>query len=629
VWAGGLLLPGTWYAVVLWHVGFFAHRGALRQFRLHRAAFLALVVIVAATAIAILLDPTVRGNPLVLLYAFPPSLILAGPVIEGVPFIGRLPWIALVYAGLLIACTALAVDALRHPAPSRRMMGDQARERARPWLAGASLVWLATSLVVCGGLLIYMPRLLQMRAVGLASGTSHTALQLDLAVSLLVLLGVGLIGQAVVSYEIFTGRSLPRRGLRQSWHGALLLAPIVSVFLTWTLTPGFPPIAGALLTMLLVTALYAGYTAQSVRARERAMAELRAASGGPGLYRTLLTGDTGDDATAFGALCARVLGVHTAALVPLGPLATLLPPVAYPPDAPLPADVRDLADGADPAMLCHPADPARHAGALWAVPLWGDRGLHGLLLLGPKADGSLYAEEEMEAARAAGERLLDARAGAELARRLVQVQRAQLAESQVADRRTRRVLHDDVLPQVHAAMLAASAGTADTPALLAQLGDLHKQIANLLHVLPTATVQTLAEKGVLGALRLCVEGELAEAFTHVEWAIDPAAEAALAALPPLTAEVLYGAAREAARNAARYARGGDETRPLTLRINAELAGELRLTLADDGVGLGSMPSTGAGRGMALHGTLLAILGGAWTAESGGGTRVTLSVPADA
>ena len=41
-----------------------------------------------------------------------------------------------------------------------------------------------------------------------------------------------------------------------------------------------------------------------------------------------------------------------------------------------------------------------------------------------------------------------------MARRLLALQRQQLAESQVVDRRIRRVLHDDVLPQVHATLLA-------------------------------------------------------------------------------------------------------------------------------------------------------------------------------
>jgi len=43
-------------------------------------------------------------------------------------------------------------------------------------------------------------------------------------------------------------------------------------------------------------------------------------------------------------------------------------------------------------------------GAVWAVPLWSERGLIGALLLGEKRDGGLYTQEEIEIARATGER---------------------------------------------------------------------------------------------------------------------------------------------------------------------------------------------------------------------------------
>ena len=39
------------------------------------------------------------------------------------------------------------------------------------------------------------------------------------------------------------------------------------------------------------------------------------------------------------------------------------------------------------------------------MPLWSERGLIGMLLLGPKRDGGLYTQEEIEIARASGERL--------------------------------------------------------------------------------------------------------------------------------------------------------------------------------------------------------------------------------
>ena len=112
----------------------------------------------------------------------------------------------------------------------------------------------------------------------------------------------------------------------------------------------------------------------------------------------------------------------------------------------------------------------------------------GVLLLGEKRGRGLYTQEEIEIARASGERLIDSQAGAEMARRLMGLQRERLTESQVLDQRARRVLHDDVLPRLHAAMLTLGApGDESYTDTVEALADAHRQIADLLHEMPTVT----------------------------------------------------------------------------------------------------------------------------------------------
>ena len=273
-----------------------------------------------------------------------------------------------------------------------------------------------------------------------------------------------------------------------------------------------------------------------------------------------------------------------------------------------------------------PVEPGTYAGAEWAVPLWSERGLIGVLLLGPKTDGGLYTQEEIEIARASGERLIDARAGAEIARRLLAVQRERLAEGQVLDRRTRRVLHDDVLPELQTALLSLNGIDAAAPAVQ-QLSETHRQIAQLLHDLPAASAD-LARQGLLPALRELVGTEWPGVFDSVAWQTDPDAERAAQSLSALSADVLFHAAREAIRNAARHARGGVPARPLHLRIALTLPGLLCVSIEDDGVGMAAATGTSAGHGLALHSTLLAIVGGDLCVESTTDrcTRVTLRVP---
>ena len=116
----------------------------------------------------------------------------------------------------------------------------------------------------------------------------------------------------------------------------------------------------------------------------------------------------------------------------------------------------------------------------------------------------------------------------------------------------------------------------------------------------------------------------------------PSGERLAARLPPLVAEVIYAAGREAIRNAARHAHRTMPGAPLHLRISVTGEGELAIAVEDDGVGLplreGAVPpaSEGTGQGLALHSTLMAVIGGTLEVDSvaGAHTRVSLRLPVD-
>jgi signal transduction histidine kinase len=291
-----------------------------------------------------------------------------------------------------------------------------------------------------------------------------------------------------------------------------------------------------------------------------------------------------------------------------------------------------------PQTMCVALTGDRYGGAVWAVPLWSERGLIGVLLLGNKRDGGLYTQEEVEIARATGERLIDTRASAEMARRLMALQRQRLSESQVVDRRTRRVLHDDVLPQLHTMILEigdsrlelGDSEQALISNLQSQLADVHRQIANLLHDMPATAAPEVARLGLIDALRQAIDGEFGSSFDGVTWRVEPAAEHAARMVPTLAAEVFFYAAREIVRNAARYGRNGDSARPLHLAVSVAWRDGLEMAIEDDGVGMGAatVATQGSGHGLGLHGTLMAVVGGTLTTESelGAYTRVALALP---
>ncbi|MCB9007282.1 MAG: hypothetical protein H6656_07990 [Ardenticatenaceae bacterium] len=344
-----------------------------------------------------------------------------------------------------------------------------------------------------------------------------------------------------------------------------------------------------------------------------------------------------DFITPFYALCADVLDARVAYLAALGPMAPLVgPPISYPSSAPpLPslAHITNRFTGAENETIS--LDANEFGAAIWAIPLWSERGLSGVLLLGEKSDQGLYTQEEIEIARVISERLIDTHASAEMSRRLMEIQRQRLAQSQIIDQKTRRVLHDDILPDIQAALIALSgtavngqAGNEKTEKALKLMTEAHKQISDLLHDMPTTTAPEVARLGFVTAFKRIVENDFATVFDAVRWEIAPEAEATAKTLPTLTAEVVFYAAREVVRNAAKHGRGGLGERPLTLTVTMQCTDQLAITIADDGVGLGNSATSGSGEGLALHSTMMAVVGGSVVVDTAAHqfTRVTLNLP---
>jgi len=624
-WFPVVILPYAWYGVMLWYTGMWSEIDSpLHQRHL---PWLYLMSGLAALVIGMLFF----ANPLPSFFQIIHLDITATPSLFGAPLL------ILVYPVYTLLCLGLSLDVLRHPAPPRRLMGDLARQRARPWLTAATGVQILVSLLV-GWVMWWVVN--QTRLPTYTSEMAATIARFDLAISALIAAAGLLLGQAIISYEAFTGKSLPRRGLTRYWRGLVLLAAGYALLASWSLARGLPEVYIMLLSGALITAIYALSSWRSFAERESYLAQLRPFVASQELYEQLLTPSSNAAADlqadqAFNALCQDVLAAQQAALVPWGALALLAgPSLVYPPgqNLPFPPAGEALAKVDNPHTLCIALEPPGEQLEGWAIPLWSPRGLIGVLFLGAKQDGGLYAQEEIEIARTVCERLLDLKASSEMARRLMALQRQRLAENQILDQRTRRTLHDEVLPQIHAILLSLDAAhdTGNREALAA-LEDLHRLVSDLLRQLPASTAPEVARMGLVRALQQAVQVDYKDAFDQVTWEISAAAESSIRALPPLSVEVLYYACREAIRNAARHARGEASASPLHLLIGADCQDGLEIYIEDNGVGMNreEVSASGGGQGLALHGTLMAVLGGALVVEStpNTSTRVTLTLPA--
>lgn len=623
-WGLLILAPLAWYIMTLWYSGYWSS-GTKRLRRRHRPWLIGLLLL------AIFMVSSLPFSNLFPAYA-DAVLLDASKLLS----VAGIPVILIAYAAFMILLVVLSIDALLHPDQTRRLMGDLARQRTRPWLIGASGILLVISVLVTGFMLWAASSARQGPRVLLTEQRAIPITAFDLLVAALVSAAVLLVGQAIVSYEVFTGKALPRGGFFKQWRTAILLCAGFSIPMTLALTLNLRPVYAMLAPSVLMISFYALLGWQSFEDREHLINSLRPFVRSQRLIDGLRASGE-DDAGAqvtFNALCADVLNTGVAQLTPLGALTPLVDrSLYYPPKAQtVERSALPIQIGPEEKALFLRVPPNSGSALRWAIPLRAGESISGVLLLGHKSDGGLYTEEEFEIARASAERLLDTLASQEMTRRLAALQRQRLMGSQIMDRRVRRSLHDEVLPELHMAILNLSQFRGEHEEIAAAVDTLsqtHHQIADLIRAMPDPPSSLPRSTQLIEALRALIGSEMESSFDAVHWHC----EEPLPTLNPLVSEVIFYAAREALRNAAQHARGPEVERLLRIEIQSQSGPPPALLIRDDGVGPVARdfePETrpGAGRGLALHSTMLAVIGGSLAVEAapGGGTLVRITLP---
>lgn len=631
-WSPAVVAPLAWYGVMLWYSGYNLQSPHPHHFWLTGSVFLAL-------AIGILL---VVANPV------PSYQQVVGRGFESSPSLGGFPILVLAYLGFTMLCFLLPLDLLRmrdtdtSPAglSRRRASHGLSRRRARPWLAATSFsLFLASVMMIC-------------TAVWALHTTPFPSLKnpadgaiitfFDSLVQVFVAIAVTLLGRAVVSFEVFTGRPLPRQGFLFQWRGTVLLAASYSIVVAWALVIQLRPIYSLMLATLLLVLFYALYGWQSFGERERFVKKLRPFVSSQNLYDEMLVTSKPDRNTPqsfFNSLCQDVLTVPFALLLPASPLSPLVGrPLRYPSGSEkLTPDLNQewFERFMDSPALCYPLSTP---GTGWAVSLWNGFRLVGVLFISEKSNGNLFTDEEMEIAQAGGERLLDMLAAVELARIAMALLRDRLVEERVLEGQGRRLLHDEVLPQLHTAILYLSTlpDSDQTRNAIQTLANAHREIADLMRAAPPSVPHRLEQGGLIAALHSILETDFKDEFSLVRWVVAPEIESYLRNVPAFISEVVFFAGRELIRNAARHGRGnsaGDERGEKTaLSISLECKDkQIHLIVSDNGVGINpNQPLTGegAGSGLRFHSAMLAAIGCELEISSkpGQGTDARINLP---
>ena len=649
-WVPSFLAPILWAAIGLHYAGL--EGSSVRTRRLRRPALIGAGALGVLAAVLVLASWPAIGHYGDFIRLLGAALRLRGvPQSPSPPASPLLPVLALAFIAYMAACALLPWASLAarrlHPTAHTTTAGSdgaQLWDAADAWnhsrraLLGASLCMIAAGAVAA---VVGIGASIGERHPGATASTNgaavgalgHVPLALvaaDLIVQV-ALAGLGLLlGWAVVRQGVLVERQLPQAGFFRQWRGTALVALVLAVVVAGMALIEPEALPYLLVLVTLVTATYALFTWQAYGEHDRLLAQLRpfAASLSVG-YAGWLASDPREVERSvealFISLCRDVLGAAWGQLSLSG--GRLHRTFAY-------GEPREAHGGEE------------DGGPAWTLPVMDEHGVVARLVLGPRGDGAGYTAADLEIARACGQRILDAVGEYAATQAIASLARRRGLEAELSAALPRRVLHDEVLPRLHLAMLrlealraregngerggrggvaedaeeessenaqdakerqgrgAFAGATGGRPApvtvveesaergtarelgeVVAELGRAHRDLAALMRATPAANPRRV-EHGLVGALRSSLEGEFRGTFDALEWDVTPEHAAAADALSPVAADLLLGAALEAVRNAGRHGRGEDLHRRLTLRVAVVAdASTVTVAVSDDGVGL--------------------------------------------
>jgi len=619
-WTLLILLPVSWYMLILWYLGFWENESHYLQKR-QKYWFIVDIILFFISARYVLFTNTL-----------PTFLDFASLDMSKALSIQNIPVLIIIYPLYILLSIILSIDALRFPGPNFRIMGETARMRAKPWLTGASSILLIVSLMVTSFMIWVVFnswKYLKYDTYYMIYGIVEVS---DLVISSFISLAVIFLGQAITSYEIFTGNTLPRRGLFRNWLNTIFLSSAYSIIIGSGLTGKIDIIHYLLLTAFLMTGFYVMANKRFYLERERFMSELYPFVRNQNIYDNLLQEDNiKDNNDSFFAMCKNILETSKACLIPLGFFAPLINRnFYYPNENPeIDIDINSIIHNDTlHDTLCFMLNKNDSNNYILYVPLWNEKGLTGILFIGKKIDNGLYSQEEIQIARSISERIIDTYASTQMAKILVETQRKRMTETKLIDTQTRRILHDDILPILHTSIIDLSSD-GDKNEIINSISSAHKKISNLITNKGNDDLTKVSKDGLISAVKSFVEKEMKNNFNNIEWKIDLNSDNYFENLSLTVNEVIFYAIREIIRNSAKYAQ--TENDKVDLSIKVEIDEQVKIIIEDNGQGINSeTKSTGTGQVLKLHSTMIAVIGGYISVESekNNFTRVTIVLNSD-
>ncbi|WP_367897984.1 ATP-binding protein [Leptospira sp. WS58.C1] len=413
----------------------------------------------------------------------------------------------------------------------------------------------------------------------------------------LICISILVLGWALTSYEILTGRILPKISLKQEWKNSVYTAFTLSVLYFLLAKLGY------LNAEIFIVFSYSFFLSRFFTIQKNK----RISSNQNKVLNRILS--SGSVKRSFGYLCKDVLETTKAALVFEGKIPYISDTyIHYPENIPPETFEFSKLDPAPENPNIQYLDKDRFLGFVIRVKIESVLSGEAYLILGPKENGGLFAEEEIEIARITGTWLVQTLFLEETGNILEELQRKKIQEQRLSDQKTRQILHDEILPEIHSLILEISSdrsGSFNSEHANALTG-LHKRISSLLREMSDTGLE-ISRIGLIPMLQKLQDSDAKDA--NLIWKIDPNINSITENYPPEVQEVLYYAFRESIRNAVKYS--GEARSEITILICYEngLSIQIKNEIGKDLISLRS-----SGQGLKIHSALLRIFHGSLTLE---------------
>lgn len=522
------------------------------------------------------------------------------------------------YLFYILICISIPVVALFIHRTSKKILPEIAKNKAIPYLKTISLLLLGVVILVFflflgGEIGIIEDPVLKLFIDPIPFYVFLIGIQFLVSVAVLTL------GQALISYEIFTGKILPKIGLRREWRNANLWFLLITLLYFIISSLGFSKIE-----LFLVGSYIYNVSRTSLLKKNK---ELRLVKSS--ILNSIITTEKNTEIVTsnlkekfqrpFNILCSDILETSSALFISKSRIPFVADIIlTYPIDLEKTKNIdynifkkKNIIFEKENITYLEEDDVSDF---VLCLKVLNDHSGEGLLFLGQKENGGLYAEEEIETAKAAVSWILASLFVESNSLTLSSLQKKHIEEQRISDYKTKQILHDEILPEIHSSILILSQLKKDVifSEQIQLLTNLHKRVSNFLRELPDTGLE-IQRLGLIESLIRLTGSEFETSWFY--WDFDPDLKHRFPITKPDVLEILFYACRESIRNAVKYS---DESTYKKISViflkNEEDKKGIVIRIKNKIKTSGTQVLESAGQGLRIHSALLKIFGGYLTLE---------------